>query len=79
MIAGNAASQGAKVIGHLYGMWTVWVAKAEIRKFLATHPQPVAAIRAAGNMGVGIDQALEASGHPVSVITELTNQCSILD
>lgn len=69
---------GAKVIGDLYGMWTGSVAKAEMLKFLATHPQPVGAVWATGNMGVGVGQALEQSGRPVSVITEVTNQCSFL-
>ena len=74
----DAAGGGARVVGDLYGMWTGSVAKAEMLKFLATHPQPVAAVWATGNMGVGVGQALEQSGRPVSVITEVTNQCSFL-
>ena len=29
-------------------------------------------------MGVGVGQALEQSGRPLAVITEVTNQCSLL-
>ena len=67
-----------KAIGDLYGMWTGSVAKTEMLKFLATHPQPVAAVFSTGNMGVGVSQALEQSGRPLAVITEVTNQCSLL-
>jgi ribose transport system substrate-binding protein len=67
-----------KIIGDLYGMWTGSVAKTEMLKFLATHPQPVDAVFSTGNMGVGVGQALEQSGRPVSIITEVTNQCSFL-
>ncbi len=67
-----------KVLGALYGMWTPSVAKSEMLKFLATHPQPVDAVFSTGNMGVGVGQALEQSGRPVSIITEVTNLCSFL-
>ncbi len=67
-----------KVIGDLYGMWTGAVAKSEMLKFLATHPQPVDAVFSTGNMGVGVGQALEQSGRPIPIITEVTNQCSLL-
>jgi ribose transport system substrate-binding protein len=72
------AAPDVKVTGDLYGMWTGSVAKTEMLKFLATHPQPVDAVFSTGNMGVGVGQALEQSGRPVSIITEVTNQCSFL-
>lgn len=66
------------LLGDLYGMWTSSVAKTEMLKFLATHPQPVDAVFSTGNMGVGVGQALEQSGRPLSIITEVTNLCSFL-
>lgn len=66
------------VTGDLYGMWTGSVAKTEMLKYLATHPQPVDAVFSTGNMGVGVGQALEQSGRPLAIITEVTNQCSLL-
>ena len=66
------------VTGQLYGMWTPSVAKSEMLKFLATHPQPVDAVFSTGNMGVGVGQALEQFGRPLPVITEVTNLCSLL-
>ena len=47
-------------------MWTGSVAKSEVLKFLATHPEPVAAVFSTGNMGVGVGQAFEQSGRPDS-------------
>ena len=67
-----------KLTGSLYGMWTGSVAKTEMLKFLATHPQPVDAIYSTGNMGVGVGQAMEQSGRPLPIITEVTNLCSLL-
>ena len=73
-----AEHPGVKLTGSLYGMWTGSVAKTEMLKFLATHPQPVDAIFSTGNMGVGVSQALEQSGRPLAVVTEVTNLCSFL-
>jgi ribose transport system substrate-binding protein len=73
-----AKSPDVAILGALYGMWTPSVAKAEMLKFLATHPRPVDAVFSTGNMGVGVGQALEQSGRPVSIITEVTNLCSLL-
>ncbi|MDQ0393612.1 substrate-binding domain-containing protein [Labrys monachus] len=69
---------GIKVAGSLFGMWTGSVAKSEVLKFLATHPQPIQAAFSTGNMGVGIGQAFEQSGRPIPIITEVTNLCSLL-
>lgn len=66
------------VIGDLFGMWTGSVAKSEMLKFVATHPQQVDAVFSTGNMGTESGQALEQSGRPVPIITEVTNQCSFL-
>jgi ABC-type sugar transport system substrate-binding protein len=54
-----ASDPGMKVVGSLFGMWTGSVAKSEVLKFLATHPEPVAAVFSTGNMGVGVGQAFE--------------------
>lgn len=67
-----------KVAGSLFGMWTGSVAKTEVLKFLATHPEPVEAVFSTGNMGVGVGQAFEQSGRPIPIITEVTNLCSLL-
>ncbi len=67
-----------KVTGDLYGMWTASVAKSEMIKFLATHPQPVDAIWSTGNMGVGVGQALEQSGRKIPIVTDVTNNCGFL-
>jgi ribose transport system substrate-binding protein len=75
---GTKSSPDIKVTGDLYGMWTGSVAKSEMLKFLATHPQPVDAIWSTGNMGVASGQAMEQSGRKVPIITEVTNQCSLL-
>jgi ribose transport system substrate-binding protein len=77
-LAAAKAAPDMHVVGDLYGMWTGSVAKAEMLKFLATHPQPVAAVWSTGNMGVGVGQAFEQSGRPIPIITEVTNQCSFL-
>jgi ribose transport system substrate-binding protein len=47
-------------------------------KFIATHPQAIDAVFSTGNMGVGVGQALEQSGRPLAIITEVTNLCSFL-
>ena len=73
-----ASDPGMKVVGSLFGMWTGSVAKSEVLKFLATHPEPVGAVFSTGNMGVGVGQAFEQSGRPVPIITEVTNLCSLL-
>jgi ribose transport system substrate-binding protein len=72
------ANPDVKVAGDLYGMWTGAVAKSEMLKFLATHPQGVDAVWSTGNMGVGVGQALEQAGRPVTIVTDVTNQCSFL-
>ncbi len=77
-LADGLKGTDVKVTGDLYGMWTGSVAKAEMLKFLATHPQPVHAVWSTGNMGVASGQALEQSGRPVPIITEVTNQCSLM-
>ncbi|WP_307437570.1 substrate-binding domain-containing protein [Labrys monachus] len=72
------AYPGIEVTGDLYGMWTGSVAKSEMLKFLATHPQKVDAAWSTGNMGVGIGQAFQQSGRPVPIVTDVTNNCSFL-
>lgn len=72
------ANPDVKITGDLYGMWTGAVAKSEMLKYLATHPQTVDAVWSTGNMGVGVGQALEQAGRPVTIVTDVTNQCSFL-
>ena len=72
------ANPDVKITGDLYGMWTGAVAKSEMLKYLATHPQAVDAVWSTGNMGVGVGQALEQAGRPVTIVTDVTNQCSFL-
>jgi ribose transport system substrate-binding protein len=38
----------------------------------------VDAVWSTGNMGVGVGQALEQAGRPVTIVTDVTNQCSFL-
>jgi ribose transport system substrate-binding protein len=72
------ANPDLKITGDLYGLWTGAVAKSEMLKYLPTHPQPVDAVWSTGNMGVGVGQALEQAGRPVTIVTDVTNQCSFL-
>ncbi len=74
----DSTGGAVKVIGDLYGMWTGSVAKTEMLKFAATHPQPIDAVFSTGNMGVGVGQALEQSGRKIPPITEVTNNCDLL-
>lgn len=74
----DATGGAVKVVGDLYGMWTGSVAKTEMLKFAATHPQPIDAVFSTGNMGVGVGQALEQSGRKIPPITEVTNNCDLL-
>jgi ribose transport system substrate-binding protein len=71
------ANPDVKITGDLYGMWTGAVAKSEMLKYLATHPQAVDAVWSTGNMGVGVGQALEQAGRPVTIVTDVTNQLQL--
>jgi ribose transport system substrate-binding protein len=73
-----AASPDVKVSGDLYAMWTGSIAKTEMLKFLATHPQPVDAAWSAGLMAVAGAEALAQSGRPSAIVADSTNQCSLL-
>ena len=69
-----ATTPTSRITGDLYGMWTGAVAKSEMLKYLATHPQPVDAVWSTGNMGVGVGQALEQAGRPVTIVTDVTDR-----
>jgi ribose transport system substrate-binding protein len=78
LVDGTKAYPGIHIVGDLYGMWTGSVAKSEMLKYLATHPRPVNAVFSTGNMGVAVGQAFQQFGRPLPIITEVTNQCSLL-
>ena len=68
-----------KVSGDLYGMWTPAVAKSEMLKYLATHPEPVDAVWSSGQMSVAGGEALEQAGRPLpKIIADGTNMCSYM-
>ena len=64
--------------GDLYGMWTGSVAKSEMLKFLATHPQPVAAVFRPAIWASASARRSSNPDRPLAVITEVTNLCSLL-
>jgi ribose transport system substrate-binding protein len=68
-----------KVSGDLYGMWTPAVAKSEMLKYLATHPEPVDAVWSSGQMSVAGGEALEQAGRPLpKIVADGTNMCSYM-
>ena len=68
-----------KVSGDLYGMWTPAVAKSEMLKYLATHPEPVDAVWSSGQMSVAGGEALEQAGRPQpKIVADGTNMCSYM-
>jgi ribose transport system substrate-binding protein len=77
-LAAVKAHPDVKVVGDLYGMWTGSVAKVQMLKFLATHPQPIDAVLSTGNMAVGVGQAFEQLGRKLPVIAAMTNNCGLL-
>ncbi len=66
------------IAGTVAGMWTDQVAQAEIQRWLATHPQPLAGIIIQSASELGALRALEQSGRgmvPVTVGGELGALC----
>ena len=72
------ANPDVKVAGDLYGMWTGAVAKSEMLKFLGHASASGRRGVVDGQHGGGVGQALEQAGRPVTIVTDVTNQCSFL-
>ncbi len=67
-----------EIAGTVAGMWTDQVAQAEIQRWLATHPQPLAGVIIQSASELGALRALEQSGRgmvPVTVGGELGALC----
>ncbi|GAB5469369.1 MAG: hypothetical protein Kilf2KO_23990 [Rhodospirillales bacterium] len=58
-----------EVAGSVAGMWTDQVAQAEIQRWLATHPQPLAGVIIQSASELGALRALKQSGRPMVPIT----------
>lgn len=58
-----------KIVGTVAGMWTDQVAKTEVQKWLATHPEQVDGIIAQAASDTGTLQGLIQSGRPVVPVT----------
>ncbi|HLH68736.1 MAG TPA: substrate-binding domain-containing protein [Candidatus Dormibacteraeota bacterium] len=65
-----ARCPNAKVIGQVTGNFSPAQAEAATLQFLGTHPQPIAAVAAAGGMATGIINAFIKAGRPVPVVTD---------
>jgi ribose transport system substrate-binding protein len=60
---------GIKVVGNLRGQWTDQVAKSEILKYLATHPEKIDGVATQSAQETGTVQALLQSGRPMVPVT----------
>ncbi len=69
---------GVHLLGEISGNWTPSVAKTEMVKFLATHPQRVDGVWDSGLMGVASAQALSQSGRPSAHLNGFSGECSYL-
>jgi ribose transport system substrate-binding protein len=58
-----------KIVGKVAGKWTDQVAKTEVQKWLATHPDKIDGIIAQGSSDTGALQGLLSSGRPVVPVT----------
>ena len=58
-----------QLVGEVAGMWTDPIAKSEVLKFLATHPEELNGIIAQAATEVGTLQALEQSGREIVPMT----------
>jgi ribose transport system substrate-binding protein len=59
---------GIKQAGEVAGAFVPATAKAEVLKFLATHPEPIDAVIQTGGMTPGIFDAFEQAGRPIPLI-----------
>lgn len=60
---------GINVVGTINGQWTLAVAKAEMLKFLGTHPEPLDGVIAQAGTETGVLQALKQTGRDIPPIT----------
>jgi ribose transport system substrate-binding protein len=60
-----------KLVGETTGLFTTATAKNETLKFLATHPQPIAAVLQVGAMSPGIMQAFQQAGREMPVVADV--------
>lgn len=61
---------GVKLAGEVAGAFVPATAKAEVLKFLATHPEPIDAVVQTGGMTPGIFDAFLQAGRPVPFIQD---------
>jgi ribose transport system substrate-binding protein len=69
---------GMDVVGEIRGDYTPSVAKTNVLKFLATHPEPIDAVIEGGSMGIGIAQAFDQAGRPRPLLGEVGATCAYL-
>jgi ribose transport system substrate-binding protein len=72
------AAPGITLIGTVYGFWSPPASKTEMVKFIATHPQQIDGVWAAGNMSVSAGDAIKQSGRPPAIHANGTNECSFI-
>ncbi len=72
------AAPGITLIGTVYGFWSPPASKTEMVKFIATHPQQIDGVWAAGNMSVSAGDAIKQSGRPPAIQADGTNECSYI-
>ena len=65
-----AACAGTKVVGQVWGDWSLPTVKTEVLKFLATYPGKIDLVMQNGIMGAGVIQAFQEAGRPVPLMTE---------
>ncbi len=67
--AGLKEFSGIKIIGAVAGSWVDSVAKTEVLKFLATHPQRLGGIATQSPGDIGALSALQQAGRPIVPMT----------
>jgi ribose transport system substrate-binding protein len=73
-----AACPDLKVIGEVKGAYMSPVAKAELLKFLSSHPQKVDMVTQAGTMAPGVYAAFEAIGRDTPKVVDVGAQAASL-
>jgi ribose transport system substrate-binding protein len=58
-----------ELVGTVSGSWTDQIAKAEVLKFLATHPQPIDGVVVQSAQEIGVMQAFQQAGRPLPPMT----------
>ncbi|WP_238177006.1 substrate-binding domain-containing protein [Kribbella sp. VKM Ac-2566] len=69
---------GIKVVGEVRGDFTPSVAKSNVLKFLATHPQKIDAVIEGGSVGLAVAQAFDQAGRPRPLLGEVGATCGYL-